>query len=279
MRHVRIGPTLAALAIAAALISAAGPVGAADEITDEDLQWERLSRHARAGMSLSMAADTVNYYFIKRPDTLGRNPGRAVMVMTRFEYLANELMRNNAMNRSTKVKLYEARNNVREAAGLAADLSVNDAIMSLRSLGKLMDLQGLEADEQLQALKSEWSEVDLPYLQVALENNKIFDVDDSATELASADFAATLRAQLQNLSGLTTDQLIAGLGQALQSGAIDLAGAAEAVAGAIASGISVNLDSVAQGGGFGSFADAVSAYNAQYGTNYTADQARQALGQ
>ena len=141
------------------------------------------------------------------------------MVMTRFEYLVNELMRNNAMNRSTKVKLYEARNNVREAAGLAADLSVNDAIMSLRSLGKLMDLQGLEADEQLQALKSEWSEVDLQYLQVALENNKIFDVDDLATELASADFAATLRAQLQNLSGLTTDQLIAGLGQALQSGA------------------------------------------------------------
>ena len=34
---------------------------------------------------------------------------------------------------------------------------------------------------------------------------------------------------------------------------------------------------MAQGGGFGSFADAVSAYNAQYGTNYTADQARQAF--
>lgn len=84
---------------------------------------------------------------------------------------------------------------------------------------------------------------------------------------------------MANLQGLSTQDLVNSLGSALQSGAIDLAGAAEAVASAIASGISVNLDSVAQGGGFGSFSDAVSAYNAQYGTSYTVDQARQALGQ
>lgn len=58
--------------IVAGLALIAGSVNAADEITDEDLQWERLSRQARAGMSFDGAAQTVNYYFIQRPDTLGR---------------------------------------------------------------------------------------------------------------------------------------------------------------------------------------------------------------
>ena len=41
------------------------------------------------------------------------------------------------------------------------------------------------------------------------------------------------------------------------------------------------IDSVAAaaGLGYGSFADAVAAYNAQYGTNYTTESAKEALGQ
>ena len=79
----------------------------------------------------------------------------------------------------------------------------------------------------------------------------------------------------------------------LQSGAIDsfdagaiatgvgasLNDAAEAIAAAGAAGVSVDLEAAAAGAGFGSFADAVAAYNAQYGTNYTEAQAREALGQ
>ena len=79
----------------------------------------------------------------------------------------------------------------------------------------------------------------------------------------------------------------------LQSGAIDsfdagaiaagvgasLNDAAEAIAAAGAAGVSVDLEAAAAGAGFGSFADAVAAYNAQYGTSYTEAQAREALGQ
>jgi hypothetical protein len=79
----------------------------------------------------------------------------------------------------------------------------------------------------------------------------------------------------------------------LQSGAIDsfdagaiaagvgasLNDAAEAIAAAGAAGVSVDLEAAAAGAGYGSFADAVSAYNAANGTNYTEAQAREALGQ
>ena len=43
--------------------------------------------------------------------------------------------------------------------------------------------------------------------------------------------------------------------------------------------MSVDLEAVAQGAGYDSFAAAVAAYNEQYGTSYTVDQAREALGQ
>ena len=55
--------------------------------------------------------------------------------------------------------------------------------------------------------------------------------------------------------------------------------AAEAIAAAGAAGVSVDLEAAAAGAGFGSFADAVAAYNAAHGTNYTEAQAKEALGQ
>ena len=54
---------------------------------------------------------------------------------------------------------------------------------------------------------------------------------------------------------------------------------ADTVAAASAAGVSVDLEAVAQGAGYDSFAAAVAAYNEQYGTSYTVDQAREALGQ
>tara|TARA_Y100000310_G_scaffold2968_1_gene3946 strand:- start:30 stop:611 length:582 start_codon:yes stop_codon:yes gene_type:complete len=58
----------------------------------------------------------------------------------------------------------------------------------------------------------------------------------------------------------------------------DLQAAADMIAQAAAVGISTDLEAAAAGAGFGSFADAVAAYNAQYGTSYTAEQAAEALG-
>ena len=54
---------------------------------------------------------------------------------------------------------------------------------------------------------------------------------------------------------------------------------ADTISQAAAIGVSTDLEAAAQGLGFGSFADAVAAYNAEHGTNYTVESAREALGQ
>ena len=53
---------------------------------------------------------------------------------------------------------------------------------------------------------------------------------------------------------------------------------AETIATAANVGISTDLEAAAAGLGYDSFADAVAAYNEQYGTSYTAEQAAEALG-
>ena len=58
----------------------------------------------------------------------------------------------------------------------------------------------------------------------------------------------------------------------------DLQQVADTIAQAAAVGVSTDLEAAAQGLGYGSFADAVAAYNAQYGTSYTAEEAAAALG-
>ena len=58
----------------------------------------------------------------------------------------------------------------------------------------------------------------------------------------------------------------------------DLQLVADSIAQAASVGISTDLEAAAAGLGYDSFADAVAAYNAQYGTNYTAEEAAEALG-
>tara|TARA_B110000027_G_scaffold123402_1_gene139128 strand:- start:62 stop:1810 length:1749 start_codon:yes stop_codon:yes gene_type:complete len=54
---------------------------------------------------------------------------------------------------------------------------------------------------------------------------------------------------------------------------------ADTLTAAISAGVSVDLEATAQGLGYSSFADAVAAYNAENGTNYTEEEARKALGE
>ena len=54
---------------------------------------------------------------------------------------------------------------------------------------------------------------------------------------------------------------------------------ADTISQAAAVGVSTDLEQAAQGLGYGSFAEAVAAYNKQYGTNYTVESAKEALGQ
>jgi len=59
----------------------------------------------------------------------------------------------------------------------------------------------------------------------------------------------------------------------------DLQTVADSIALAATVGVSADLEAVASGLGYDSFADAVSAYNEQYGTNYSVEEAKESLGQ
>ena len=59
---------------------------------------------------------------------------------------------------------------------------------------------------------------------------------------------------------------------------MELADVATTVANAVAADVAVDLEAVSKGLGYSSFADAVSDYNATYGTNYSESEAREALG-
>ena len=58
----------------------------------------------------------------------------------------------------------------------------------------------------------------------------------------------------------------------------DLQTVADSIALAASVGVSTDLEAAAQGLGYGSFAEAVAAYNKQYGTNYTVEEAKESLG-
>ena len=68
-------------------------------------------------------------------------------------------------------------------------------------------------------------------------------------------------------------------GKIAESFSSSLQEVADTIAAASAAGVSVDLEAVAAGAGYDSFAAAVAAYNAEHGTSYTVDSAREALGQ
>ena len=76
---------------------------------------------------------------------------------------------------------------------------------------------------------------------------------------------------MSKVSSFEAAQVARSLGASLQQ-------VADTIAEAAAVGIGTDLEQAAAGLGYGSFADAVAAYNAQYGTNYTAEEAAEALG-
>ncbi len=59
----------------------------------------------------------------------------------------------------------------------------------------------------------------------------------------------------------------------------DLQTVADSISLAASVGVSADLEAVASGLGYSSFADAVAAYNKQYGTNYSVEEAKESLGQ
>ena len=76
-----------------------------------------------------------------------------------------------------------------------------------------------------------------------------------------------------------TQTLSFAAGAAMSAAALSLDDAAQRISNAVASGVAIALNAASQGMGYSDFSSAVDAYNAQYGTSYTVDSAREALGQ
>ena len=102
-------------------------------------------------------------------------------------------------------------------------------------------------------------------------------VSNNLNDATSNASTAITEAASQVESATTTLSRAAGAAMAAASYSLDQA--ATEIANSISAGVSVDLDAAAQGLGHDSFASAVESYNEQYGTNYTVDSAKEALGQ
>ena len=196
---------------------------------------------------------------------------------------------------------------VQDAAGIEVNLSEKD-IESLKAQLAMQNFKEIvEVDQfkdliennsdlnDLQAMVSESTKslafsYGLDDYAAALGDMYKMDINNYAdlTALANAEFGTNysieeyssayqlnvdaINALQSGYSSLDVATLASSLGASLQD-------VADTITAASAAGISVDLEAAAEGLGFDSFADAVAAYNAEHGTSYTEQEARDALGQ
>ncbi|MBL6946275.1 MAG: hypothetical protein ISR47_06540 [Rhodospirillales bacterium] len=174
---------------------------------------------------------------------------------------------------------------------------------------------GLDADKELEMAAAGITKVDIANVKTVIERmaqdkkETIGDIDGVISRLAEGGFdVAGIEGALDRsnstiedmLNGLSLDfqsfeslaaslahlmdnpemvsQLSRKAGRAFAEMGTDLDTIAQSIASAVEAGASVDLESLAQGAGFDSFSEAVDAYNAAHGTNYSEQEAREALG-
>ena len=160
-------------------------------------------------------------------------------------------------------------------------LSQTNSVMSKINFQIIEDLS-LEPSKLIQQLEK-MPKLDLVALSSSiniastsiLKNTDV--VSNNLNDATSNASTAITEAASQVESATTTLSRAAGAAMAAASYSLDQA--ATEIANSISAGVSVDLDAAAQGLGHDSFASAVESYNEQYGTNYTVDSAKEALGQ
>jgi len=160
-------------------------------------------------------------------------------------------------------------------------LSQTNSVMSKINVQIIEDLS-LEPSKLIQQLEK-MPKLDLVTLSSSiniastsiLKNTDI--VSNNLNDVTSTASSAITAAASQVESATTTLSRAAGAAMVAASYSLDQA--ATEIANSISAGVSVDLDAAAQGLGHDNFASAVDAYNEQYGTNYTVNSAREALGQ
>ena len=169
-----------------------------------------------------------------------------------------------------------------------SDLSQSDSILSKinTQIVEELSLEPLKLIQQLEKMPK----LDLVSLSTSVNKatssilkntetvtNNLNEVTSTASNSVANATAQVAIATAQVESATTTLSRAAGAAMAAASYSLDQA--AGEIANTISAGVSVDLDAAAQGLGHNDFAAAVDAYNAQYGTNYTVDSAKEALGQ
>ena len=199
-------------------------------------------------------------------------------------------------------------NKVKDSTGIEVNLSEKDmesikaqlAIQNFKEIVKLDDFKDLInnnsefanlSNEINSSTKSLNFSINLDDYARAFGDVAGFDINNYAdlTALANAQYGANwsveeyssvYKGNVDALNALQSGDL-----SAFDAGAIardlgmSLQDVSNEIAIASAAGISVDLEAVSQGLGYDSFAAAVEAYNQQYGTNYTVEEARENLGQ
>ena len=100
------------------------------------------------------------------------------------------------------------------------------------------------------------------------------------TNVTVEEYASVYQAQVNVIDALKSGDISSfDAGTIAKEIGMSLQEVSNEIAIASSAGISVDLEAVSQGLGYDSFASAVEAYNAQQGTNYTVEEAREALGQ
>ena len=173
------------------------------------------------------------------------------------------------------------------------------AIQNFREIINIEDFKNIIKSDTLNDIAQTVSQVSQSFnfnftlddFAVALGDFKNLDISNYAdlTDLANAQYGANwsveeyATAYQENLDAI--EALASGSISSFDAGALaqaageTLQSIADTIAAASAAGVSVDLEAVAAGAGYDSFAAAVDAYNAEHGTSYTVDQAREAMGQ
>ena len=199
-------------------------------------------------------------------------------------------------------------NKVKDSTGIEVNLSEKDmesikaqlAIQNFKEIVKLDDFKDLiNNNSDLVNLSNEISvsakslnfSINLDDYARAFGDVAGFDINNYAdlTALANAQYGANwsveeyssvYQANVDALNALKSGSLSAfDAGTIARDIGMSLQEVSDEIAIASAAGISVDLEAVSQGLGYDSFASAVEAYNAQHGTSYTVEEAREALGQ
>ena len=192
-------------------------------------------------------------------------------------------------------------------AGIEVSLSSDDinslkaqlAIQNFKEILDLDDFKNLAQDSSESfkeiandlAINSQTFEFSFTLDDFAKSWGDMYDMDinnySDLTDLANAqhganwsveEYASAYQANVDIINALQSGSLSSfDAGQIASAAESSLQDVADTIRAAASAGVSVDLEATAQGLGYGSFAEAVAAYNAENGTNYTVEEAKESL--